>query len=926
MSIIIPIVSAWDSKGLNKAIRDIQRAEGSFKKFTVATDAIGKSLKNTGKSLSMNVTAPLALAGGAAVNLAIGFDSSMTKIVSLVGIASTEVDGMRTQVLKLSGETAKAPQELADGLFVLTSAGLRGNDALSALEYAAKASSAGLGETSDIARAVAGAMTAYGTETINASKATDIITATARSGNFEVSQFSAALGKVLPFANQAGASLEDVGGAVALLTRVNGDAAVSVTQVQALLKAFVVPTAEAVKALDSVGLSAEDLRNAISTDGLPAAMEMLDKKLGGNREQLGRLLGSSEAASAAFSILDADAEALAGTFGVTADAAGMTQSAFDTTADTAGFKMQKSLNGLKVVAIELGDTLVPFVEKLTVVMEKATAKFQALSPEQKDMIVKIGLIVAAIGPMLIILGSVIGALGNVAKGAKALGIALQFLTMNPIGAVILGIVALIAIIVILVKNWDKIKEAASNAWARIKEIVGSAKDFIVSKMQAIGDFIVKYHPLAILFRLAQEWLPKIKERFGKIGSDLVAGIRQGINNAWASFKTFFVNKIGNPIQWAKEALGIASPSKVFAEIGKNVVKGFENGVKTLDAKKITDKFKKVTSKVNEALSKDLDGAKSKLKEAQDNLKNYASSVANSLSSGFTFSGALEASVKSQNDAAESAKKLAEAQKEYKKALKDPEDIEGIAKALSELTAAQKENAKATSNKKTFMQTLREQAKEANAYSKKIQQLIKMGLSESALNQVLAAGQEAGTKIADELIAGGSGAISETNKLTKSVESLATKVGNIAGKQFYQQGVDDGKAYVDGVKEAMAEAKIFQNKFAQKLVQDTLSGYKKSGGVLTKKEKQAVIDLAKGLGVDIPKMAKGGIVTSPTLAMIGEAGPEAVIPLSGRNAGMGTVYNINVNAGIGTNGAQVGRDIVDAIKKYERASGPVFASA
>jgi TP901 family phage tail tape measure protein len=877
MSIIIPIVSAWDSKGLNKAIRDVQRAEGSFKKFTVATDAIGKSLKNTGKSLSMNVTAPLALAGGAAVNLAIGFDSSMTKIVSLVGIASTEVDGMRTQVLKLSGETAKAPQELADGLFVLTSAGLRGNDALSALEYAAKASSAGLGETNDIARAVAGAMTAYGIETVNASKATDIITATARAGNFEVSQFSAALGKVLPFANQAGASLEDVGGAVALLTRVNGDAAVSVTQVQALLKAFVVPTAEAVKALDSVGLSAEDLRNAISTDGLPAAMEMLDKKLGGNREQLGRLLGSSEAASAAFSILDADAEALAGTFGVTADAAGMTQSAFDTTANTAGFKMQKSLNGLKIVAIELGDTLVPFVEKLTVVMEKVTAKFQALSPEQKDMIVKIGLIVAAVGPMLIILGSVIGALGNVAKGAKALGIALQFLTMNPIGAVILGIAALIAIIVILVKNWDNIKEAASNAWARIKEIVGSAKDFIVSKMKAIGDFIVKYHPLAILFRLAQEWLPKIKERFGQIGSDLVAGIRQGIDNAWNSFKTFFIDKIGNPIKWAKQVLGIASPSKAFAEIGKNVVKGFENGVKTLDPKKITDKFKKVTGKVNQALANDLDKAKNKLREAQESLKNYSKQVADSLRSGFSFSGALTASAES-------------------------------------------------GGKKTFIQSLRDQAKEATAYAKKIQQLIKMGLSESALNQVLAAGQEAGTKIADELIAGGSGAISETNKLTKSVESLATKVGNIAGKQFYQQGVDDGKAYVDGVKQAMAEAKIFQNKFAQKLVQDTLSGYKKSGGVLTKKEKQAVIDLAKGLGVDIPKMAKGGIVTSPTLAMIGEAGPEAVIPLSGRNAGMGNQITINVNAGMGADGAVIGREIVDAIKRYERTSGPVFASA
>jgi len=74
------------------------------------------------------------------------------------------------------------------------------------------------------------------------------------------------------------------------------------------------------------------------------------------------------------------------------------------------------------------------------------------------------------------------------------------------------------------------------------------------------------------------------------------------------------------------------------------------------------------------------------------------------------------------------------------------------------------------------------------------------------------------------------------------------------------------------------------------------------------------------------MAAGGIVTKPTLALIGEAGPEAVVPLNRKNTPTGNTYNINVNAGMGTNGAQVGKEIVDAIKRFEKASGPVFASA
>jgi len=75
------------------------------------------------------------------------------------------------------------------------------------------------------------------------------------------------------------------------------------------------------------------------------------------------------------------------------------------------------------------------------------------------------------------------------------------------------------------------------------------------------------------------------------------------------------------------------------------------------------------------------------------------------------------------------------------------------------------------------------------------------------------------------------------------------------------------------------------------------------------------------------LATGGIVTRPTLALIGEAGPEAVIPLSGRNApgGMGGI-TITVNAGLVSTPDQIGQQIIEAIQKAQRRSGPVFAAA
>jgi TP901 family phage tail tape measure protein len=83
---------------------------------------------------------------------------------------------------------------------------------------------------------------------------------------------------------------------------------------------------------------------------------------------------------------------------------------------------------------------------------------------------------------------------------------------------------------------------------------------------------------------------------------------------------------------------------------------------------------------------------------------------------------------------------------------------------------------------------------------------------------------------------------------------------------------------------------------------------------------------------ITELAAGGIVTRPTLALVGEAGPEAVLPLTGRNAaaaGIGqsaTTINLTVNAGMGSDGAELGRVIIDSIKQYERRNGSVYVAA
>jgi hypothetical protein len=89
----------------------------------------------------------------------------------------------------------------------------------------------------------------------------------------------------------------------------------------------------------------------------------------------------------------------------------------------------------------------------------------------------------------------------------------------------------------------------------------------------------------------------------------------------------------------------------------------------------------------------------------------------------------------------------------------------------------------------------------------------------------------------------------------------------------------------------------------------------------------------GRRFDLPGRAGGGRVSGGSSYLVGEMGPELFMPGRGGNivpndrlGGGGTNITINVTAGMGTNGAQVGEQIVNAIKRYERTSGPVFAKA
>ncbi len=159
---------------------DASQMKMQLKGAEKSLNAFSDKASAAGKKLSKNVTLPLVAVGGLAIKAAADFEASMTKIESLVGLSSEAVEGFTEDVRRLSGETAQAPKDLADAMFFITSAGLRGAAATETLEAAAKAAAVGLGDTATIADLATSALNAYGEANISATQATDVMVAAVR--------------------------------------------------------------------------------------------------------------------------------------------------------------------------------------------------------------------------------------------------------------------------------------------------------------------------------------------------------------------------------------------------------------------------------------------------------------------------------------------------------------------------------------------------------------------------------------------------------------------------------------------------------------------------------------------------------------------------------------------------------------------------
>ena len=412
-------------------MRKVEKSSEKLKKFGGAASAMGKQM-------SMKMTLPIVAAGGAALKMASDFESSMTKIQSLVGRSEEEVQGLTKTVLKLSGETSRAPQELADAMFFITSAGIEGADAASVLEASAKAAAVGLGEAATIADLATSAMNAYGKENLGASDATDVMVAAVREGKLEASELAGSMGRVLPIASAMGVSFNEVGAAFASLSRTGTNAAEAATQVRGIMSSLLRPTKEAEDALTGMGLSSEGLREQLKEKGLLSTLKTLADEFDGNAAASASVFGNVRALSGVMDLMGKNVAGTEAIFASMNNTLGATDKAFAVTSQTTEFKMNQAISDFKVAMIAVGQEIIPVVlpiiQKLGEFIGKVVKAFGSLSGPMKTVIVVVGLMVAALGPLLMVIGMVSTAFAGASVGIMAV--------LGPIGLAIAAVGAL----------------------------------------------------------------------------------------------------------------------------------------------------------------------------------------------------------------------------------------------------------------------------------------------------------------------------------------------------------------------------------------------------------------------------------------------------------------------------------------------------
>ncbi len=447
------------------------------------SDKLAAGFESAGKKASVAITAPLTALATKGVFDAQKVASGLAEVVSLSGRtgeeAAAQIAVLRDEVALLSADLGVAQSTLVGGLYQAISAGVPEDNVFEFLKVAGQAAIAGVTDTETAVDGLTTVINAFGLDADDAQAVADSLFTAVKGGKTTFEELAGALFNVAPAAAAAGVDFQTVNAAIATLTAAGVPTSVATTQIRAAIVALQRPSEELDEIFSALGFTTRAA--AIEQLGLQGALGAVTDAAEGDNGQLQKLLGSVEAVGAAQIITSTGAEKFAAELEAQANAAGATQAAFELIDETRGFDRLKVQ--LENLSVSIGTILLPIVTQAAEFFADLAGRFQNLSPETQKLIVVIGGIAAAIGPVLIITAKLITSIKTIIAVVKGLSLALA---ANPW---VLVAAAAIAAVVLIIKYWDEIVEFFAIIWDGIKAAASVLWDALTVGFEAVAGVV-----------------------------------------------------------------------------------------------------------------------------------------------------------------------------------------------------------------------------------------------------------------------------------------------------------------------------------------------------------------------------------------------------------------------------------------------------
>ena len=502
----------WDAlqREIIATEQDLKNLEKQYRQFgSVAAQQIaavgekmktfGQKMSDVGQTLTKYVTLPITAFGTKAVASFAEVDKTLQLVNKTMRNTASEAKLLNDAMSSAAANSVFGMDDAATALLNFARAGLDAEQAAAALAPAMNLAAGEGGNLETVSAGLVGTINGFGDSFNNAAHYADVFAAACNNSALDVDTLSNSMGVAAPVFRTAGRTVEDAALALGIMANANIDANTAANALKTGIMRLADPTKQAATAMKEYGIETSAVwdENGQMRSVLEVQKNLHDSFARLNeQEQLAAasaIFGKNQGA-AWLALINTAPDSVNKLSAAIQNSTGVTNEMSDAMMNGFGGSIEKLKSSLDVLMTKIGELLARYLQPVIDKVQGWIDKFNSLDEETQNTIVKIGLIVAAIGPLLLIGGKLITGIGMLMTFAPMLVAA-----FNPVTLVVLAIaaaiIALIADGVWLVKHWSELKQMASETWENIKQtfanakeaIVGSIKDFAEAAKQSFKD-------------------------------------------------------------------------------------------------------------------------------------------------------------------------------------------------------------------------------------------------------------------------------------------------------------------------------------------------------------------------------------------------------------------------------------------------------